>query len=198
MKLFWCPKTRAVRALWMLEEIGVDYEIVRTDVRAEVDPNRDDLLKASPMGKVPALVDGEAMFSESAAICLYLADKYASGTLAPKLDDPARGSFLYWMMYVPGVIEPAMAEKFQGMEPSKLSHGWGDFPSMIKTLEEALDGNDWLVNNSFSAADVMVGSTCYFINMFNILPESEIIDGYISRCVARPANVKALAIDAEG
>lgn len=198
MRLFWCPQTRAVRALWMLEELGLEYELVKTDVTAEEDPNRAELLTASPMGKVPALIDGDAKMSESAAICLYLADRYALGEMAPKLDGTERGKFLYWIMYTPAVIEPAMSEKFQGLDPNKYSHGWGDYDTMVKTLEDALVGRDWLIGDRFSAADVMVGSTCYFLKKFGIMPESPVLEAYVERCVARPANVKALAIDAEG
>ncbi len=95
MKLYWSPKTRAVRAIWMLEETGVDYELEQIDIRS---PNRRDSAEfrsASPMGKVPALVDGDVRMSESAAICLYLADRYAPGRLAPAVDVARRGKFLY-------------------------------------------------------------------------------------------------------
>ena len=114
--LFWCPKTRSVRALWMLEELGRPYERVLVDIRdrdAERDPR---FSAASPMGKVPAIEDGEVRLAESAAICLYLPDRHALGELSPALDDPARGRYLYWMLYTPAVIEPAMSEKFSGSE----------------------------------------------------------------------------------
>jgi glutathione S-transferase len=79
------------------------------------------------LGKVPALVDGDVKMSESAAICLYIADRYGAGSLAPAVDDPTRGKFLYWLMYTPAVIEPAMSEKFNGVEPARQRSGWGDF-----------------------------------------------------------------------
>ena len=86
MKVYWSPQTRSTRALWMLEETGVPCERERVDIQ---DPGRDNpaaFLEASPMGKVPALVDGQVKMSESAAICLYIADRYAPGTLAPAID----------------------------------------------------------------------------------------------------------------
>ena len=145
MKLFWCPKTRASRAVWMLEEAGLAYERVLVDLRdrtAERDP---DFLAASPMGKVPALVDGEVRMADSAAICLYVADRYAPGRLAPALDHDDRGRFLYWMIFAPGVIEPAMAEKGGGWTPDPGRHGWGSFDRMIKTLERGLENGPWLL-----------------------------------------------------
>ena len=111
MELFWSPQTRSSRMVWMLEEAGVDYEIEPVDIRAAVRVDSDEFRLASPMGKVPALADGDVLMSESAAICLYVADRYCSGVLAPAINDPARGKFLYWIMYTPAVIEPAMSEK---------------------------------------------------------------------------------------
>ncbi len=197
MKLFWCSQTRSMRALWMLEELGVDYDRVKVEITAGPDRPAE-LLAASPMGKVPAIEDGETKLAESAAICLYLADKYSLGDLSPELDAAERGQFLYWMMYVPAVVEPAMAEKFGGWEANKYSHGWGDFDSMIKTMEQALEASDWLLGDRFSAADVMVGSTCYFLKKFNALPENAVLEAYIERCLARPAFKSAIAIDEAG
>lgn len=83
MKVYWAPQTRSTRALWMLEEIGIPYERELIDVQNPERSNPAEFLAASPMGKVPALVDGNVMMSESAAICLYLADRYSLGELAP-------------------------------------------------------------------------------------------------------------------
>lgn len=195
MKLYWSPQTRSTRALWMLEEAGVDYDLELVKVR---DPRREDSKEfraASPMGKVPALVDGKIQMSESAAICLYLADRYSSGTLAPAIDDPLRGKFLYWLMYTPAVVEPAMSEKFNGVEPNRGRSGWGDFELMIETLESGLKKSTWILGKKFTAADVMLGSSAVFMRMFDMLPESPIISAYADRCLKRPAYQKALSID---
>ena len=192
MKLYWAPKTRASRAVWLLEEAGVDYEIEVVDIRA--DPRRDsqEFLRASPMGKVPALVDGDVSVAESAAICIYVADRYAPGRLAPALDAAQRGKYLYWMMYTPAVIEPAMAEKFSGADSNRTSHGWGDYDTMIRTLEAGLSGHEWVLGAEFTAADVMVGSSVVFMQLFGILPESDVLSDYAARCLARPAYQAAL------
>jgi glutathione S-transferase len=178
----------------MLEELGVEYERILVDIR---DPNRDDsdeFRLASPMGKVPALVDGDVGMSESAAICLYLADRYAPGTLAPPADDPQRGKFLYWLMYTPAVIEPAMSEKFNGVEPARQRSGWGDFDLMIETLENELGDKAWILGDEFTAADVMLGSSTVFLRAFEMLPESEILSAYADRCLARPAYAQVMSM----
>ncbi len=197
IKLYCAPKTRSVRAIWMLEEVGVDYEKELVDIRSPERKDSAEFRRASPMGKVPALADGELAMSESAALCLYLADRYAPGRLAPALDDPSRGKFLYWIMYTPAVLEPAMAEKFSGAKPNRGSHGWGDFGLMIETLEAGLDGREWVVGDQFTAADVMLGSSVVFMRLFDMLPESGTLSAYADRCLARPAYQKAMSFDAD-
>ena len=194
MRLYWAPQTRSTRALWLLEEAGVDYEMEMVELR---DPEREDSVDfraASPMGKVPALVDGDVQMSESAAICLYIADRYCAGSLAPALDDAQRGKFLYWLMYTPAVVEPSMSEKFNGVEPNRGRSGWGDFELMIETLETGLGDAPWILGEGFSAADIMLGSSAVFLRAFDMLPASDILAAYADRCLARPAYQKALAM----
>jgi len=196
MKLYWAPQTRSARALWMLEETGIAYETELIDIRA---PNRHDseaFLSASPMGKVPAIIDGDVAMSESAAICIYLADRYAPGKLAPALDDPLRGQFLYWTLYTPAVIEPAMSEKFNKVIANRARSGWGDFDTMIETFDTALDHKEWMVGDRFTAADVMLGSSAVFLRMFDMLPDNSNLGAYADRCLARPAYAKAMSLSA--
>ncbi len=195
MKLYWAPQTRSARALWMLEESGVDYELEQVDIRAAGRRDSEAFRAASPMGKVPALEDGEARMAESAAICLYLADRYAAGRLAPLVDDPRRGAFLYWLMYTPAVIEPAMAEKVNKIEPNRGRNGWGDFDTMIATLVAGLGARDWILDE-FSAADVMLGSSVVFMRMFGMLPAAPTLEAYADRCLARDAYRKAMELSA--
>lgn len=192
MKLFWAPQTRAQRAIWMLEEAGVDYEMERIELAG---PNRADSAEfraASPMGKVPAIRDGDVAMSESAAICIYVADRYAPGTLAPAPDDALRGKYLYWTMYTPAVVEPAMSEKFNKVETNRQRNGWGDFDLMIETWDQALNDKDWILGERFTAADVMLGSSAIFLRLFKMLPESNNLDAYADRCLARPAHQRAM------
>ncbi len=195
MKLFWSPQTRSARAVWLLEETGLDYEIEKVDIRSPDRKDSAEFRAASPMGKVPALIDGDVSMSESAAIALYVTDRYCSGTLAPSLDDSTRGKFLYWLMYTPGVIEPAMSEKFNNVESNRGRSGWGDFDLMIETLEGALKDKSWLIADQFTAADVLVGSSVVFMRKFDMLSDSAVLNAYADRCLARPAYKKALSLE---
>lgn len=88
-----------------------------------------------------------------------------------------------------------MAEKFNKVTPGRARSGWGDFDLMIETLEAALQDSEWLVGDQFSAADVMVGSAVVFMRMFNMLPDSAVLNDYAERCLARPAYQKALSLE---
>jgi glutathione S-transferase len=178
----------------MLEELGVSYELELVDIR---DPQRQgsaDFISASPMGKVPALVDGAVAMSESAAICLYLADRYSAGKLAPATDAAARGKFLYWLMYTPAVIEPCMSEQVNNVTPNRQRSGWGDFATMISTWEQGLGDHDWILGEHFTAADVMLGSSALFLRMFQMLPDSAVLNAYADRCQARPAYQRTMEL----
>ena len=193
IQLFWCPRTRASRALWLLEELGQPFELIEIDIRdpgAKEDPA---FRQASPMGKVPALSDGEVRMADSAAIGIYLADRYPQAGLAPAIDHPNRGRYLYWMTFTPGVIEPAMSEKFNGLEANPSQSGWGSFDLMIRTLEAGLKPGPYLLGDKFSAADILVGSSVEFMRRFEILPDSNVLTAYADRCVNRPAYARAMA-----
>jgi glutathione S-transferase len=185
----------------LLEEMNEPFEVRFIDIRKPEAKEDPDFRASSPMGKVPAVMDvtadGVVHVADSAAIGLYLSDRYPVSGLAPAIDDPRRGEYLYWMTYTPGVIEPAMSERFNKWEVSRVSSGWGNFDAMIEVLERGLESGPWLLGDRFSAADVLVGSSVYFMKLFGILPDSEVLTGYAERCLARPAYAKALARDAE-
>jgi glutathione S-transferase len=177
----------------MLEELGQPFEVVEIDIRDPVAKENASFRRASPMGKVPALSDGEVALADSAAIGIYLADRYPDAGLAPAFDHPDRGRYLYWMLFTPGVIEPAMSEKVNGWEAHPAQSGWGSFDVMIETLEAGLKPGPYLLGNEFSAADVLVGSSVNFMRMFEMLPDSKILSDYADRCVGRPAFARAMA-----
>lgn len=186
LTLYWWPRTRAFRVVWMLEELGADYELRPLDIDSETARNDPAFRAVSPLGKVPALADGEARVADSAAICLYLADRFPASGLAPASDDPARGGYLWWMFFAPSVMEPCMAEKFNGWTANHRAHGWGDFDSMLAALEQGVVPGPWLLGDRFGAADVMVGSSAWYMRQFGLLPTGGPIEAYIERCIARP------------
>lgn len=197
MKLFWAPRSRSMRALWMMEETGQPYDRVLIDIRRGVQ-DQPDYRKVNPLGKVPAIEDDGVFISESGAVIAYLADRYPEAGLAPAIGDRARGPYLKWLFFS-GVIEGAMLEKFAKLELPKSTVGWGSYALVIDALDQALADGPWLLGERFTAADVLIGSDIWFaVDQFKVFERRPNFSAYIERCLARPALQRAIAIDAAG
>ena len=109
MQLYWSPRSRSFSALWLMEETGQPYERVLTDITTGAQKTPE-YLAINPMGKVPALKDGDATLGEAAAICAYVAERYPEAKLAPPLGDPLRARYLLLAVLLAGCIEPAMVQ----------------------------------------------------------------------------------------
>jgi glutathione S-transferase len=196
MQLYWCPRTRSATALWLMEETGQPYERVLIDISTGAQKQAD-YLAINPMGKVPALRDGEVTLAENAAICAYVAERYPEARLSPSLGDPLRAKFLYWLFFLPGCIEPAMVQMSTKFEMNPVAAGWGEAQRPFDVLDAALSKGPWLLGENFSAADVAMGSMLNFaVRMFKMVPQRPSFDAYIDRCVARPAFQRAQKIAA--
>ena len=195
LTLYYHPFSRAAGVLWPLEEVGEPYELKFVDI-AKGEQKAPELVALNPMGKIPVLVDGDAVLTEAAAIALYLADRYASGRLAPRLDDPKRGTYLRWSLFAPSVIEPGAMAKMQGWQFKPGQAGWGSFDEMLTAIDQALTGRDYLLGDTFSMADVIFGGTLRYMLRFKLLPASPTVSAYVERLSARPACQKADARNA--
>ena len=190
------PFSRAAGTVWALEEVGQPYELKFVDLMkgAHKSPA---MLALNPMGKLPVLVDGDAVVTEAAAIALYLADRYAAGRLAPALDDPRRAPYLRWSLFAPSVIEPGQMAPYGhwAFKPSRA--GWGDYAAMIATMEKAVGDGPYLLGETFSMADVIFGGTARFLLRFDALEAGPAIKAYCARLGERPALRRADAKNAE-
>lgn len=189
------PFSRASTVVWMLEEIGEPYELRFVDIQkgAQKSP---ELLGLNPMGKLPTLTDGDVVVTESAAIGLYLADRYAYGRLAPKVDDPARGTYLRWSLFAPSVIEPGAHAKLAGWSYKDGQAGWGSYDAMLDALESAVAGKSFVLGETFSMADIVLGGTLRFMLQFKMIAARPSFTAYAERLAARPALQRAEAKNA--
>jgi len=194
--LYHHPFSRASGVVWMLEEVGVPYEIKFVDLLAGKQKTPE-TLALNPMGKLPILTDGEALITESAAIGIYLADRYAAGRLAPALDDPRRGTYLRWSFFAPSVIEPGLMAKAANWAFKPGQAGWGEHVSMLDAMTAALTPGPFLLGETFSMADVIFGGTVRFMLQFGMLEKRPVFTEYGERLGARPALQKANAKNAE-
>lgn len=193
--LYHHPFSRASNVVWMLEEVGIDYELRWVDIMAG-GQKTPEFLKLNPMGKLPVLVDGAAVVSESAAIALYLGDRHAAGRLAPALDDPARGTYLRWAFFSPSVLEPAAAAKASGGEFNAGAVGWGTYESMLDATEVAVGNGPYLLGERFTMADTILGGTLGFMLRFKMIEARPAFTAYAKRLEERPAYQRSLARNA--
>ncbi len=190
--LYHHPYSRAANVVWMLEELGLEYELRFVDLFTGAH-KAPELTALNPMGKLPILTDGEQVVTEVAAIGLYLADRYASGRLAPKLDDPQRGTYLRWSLFGPSVIEPGSMAKANGWLAKPSQVGWGDHETMLAAIETAIAGRDYLLGDAFSMADVIFGGTLRYMLRVKQLEPRASFTAYAERLAARPALQRAEA-----
>ncbi|MBA2544543.1 MAG: glutathione S-transferase [Deltaproteobacteria bacterium] len=193
--LYHHPYSRAAGTLWALEEVGEPYQLAFVDI-LKGGQKAPDFLALNPMGKLPTLTDGDAVVTEAAAICLYLADRYAAGRLAPALDDPKRATYLRWSLFSPSVVEPGALAKLSKWEFKPGQAGWGDFDSMLNAMDSAIAGRTFLLGDVFSMADVVFGGTLRYMTQFKMIESRPSFAAYLDRLNQRPALQRADARNA--
>jgi glutathione S-transferase len=195
LTLYHAPQSRSSRILWLLEELGAEYEIVYTDIARGDGSGAADANNPHPDKKVPAIVHDGALVTESAAIVLYLTDLYPKAGVGREAGDPERGPYLSWLAYYAGVIEPVVHFQLMGLDDHEgLRRTFRGREEMDQRILDALAAHPYILGKRFSAADLMLASMGHFAR--DMLPEGPLVDDYLERCNARPALVNAAAKDA--
>jgi glutathione S-transferase len=194
--LYHAPRSRSSSILWLLEEIGAPYKVAITpivygDGHGSAAP--ESYRAIHPHKKVPAIDDDGKPVFESAAIVLYLADKFSLGNLAPKLDDARRGAYVTWIVYYSAVMNPIVTARFRSWD-SDGPTGFGTMEDMEAFLAKTLEAHAYIVGDSFTAADILIGGAVRFFKS-NLLSDRKCYDDYITRLDARPAFKRAQAKD---
>jgi glutathione S-transferase len=198
LTLYHASPSRSSVTLWMLEELGEPYDIHMLDLTKG--ENREaPYLAINPMGKVPALRDGDTVITESAAICTYLADEFPQKKLNVPIGSPQRGVYLKWLFFGPSCVEPAVIDRAapRKEEARRGMLGYGDFDTTMNTVAAAVEKGPWLMGEQFTAADVVVGAGIRWGMMFNMIPERPEFKAYAARIAARPAAQRAQTKDLE-
>jgi len=194
LKFYHNPQSRATMTHWLLEELGIDYEImpVAYDDGSMRTP---EFLAINPMGKIPAITDGDTIVTETTAIAIYLADTYKSpNDLAPAIDDPRRGEYLRWIAYQSACIDPAMMQAGLKFETKRQQAAWGNVELVMDVLEQRLaKANPYLFGDWFTAADVLIGGALSWATQFGMFEMRPGFKNYLAAVQARPAFQKAMA-----
>lgn len=191
--LFHAPQSRSTRMIWLLEELGVPYEIRPVSIfRPMSGEGSADPANPHPDKRVPAILHDDALVAESAAIVLYLLDAFPEAGLAPGQGDPRRGEYLTWIAWYVAEMEPALFAGFSdelGGSPQKQR----GYDHVVRRLRTALAGSPCVMGDQFTGADVLIGSALAFGR--KVFPADAVFDAYIERCQARPAAVRGQALD---
>ncbi len=194
--LFHRPRTRSSRFIFLLEELGVPYEIRVVTTRNRDGTGAVDPANPHPHGKVPAISDDGVIVFESPAISLYLTDRFPEKGLGPQVGERDRGAYLSWLSYYSGVLEPAFMCKFMNVEVPRGTAGWVAVEEAMPAVIDALAKGRYLLGERFSAADILYGTTFAMFGQSPMLQKSTVIDDYVGRIVSRPAYSRAQARDA--
>ncbi len=190
------PQSRGRIARWMLEEAGATYETVVLDYGTTM--KAPEYLAINPMGKVPAIKHGDAIVTECAAICAYLADAFPQANLAPAPGDTLRGPYYRWLFFAAGPFEAMVTNKSLGVQVSQEKAGfvgYGTGAEVLDVIEKAVADNEYLLGGRFSAADVYLGAQIGFGLQFGSIEKRPAFEAYYARLAGRPAALRANELD---
>ena len=160
-KLFYAERSAAMGTRVVLEEIGADYELIETDI-TDHKPRAPELLALNPNGWVPVLVYDGGTMHEASAITVFLTDRHPDAGLAPTYDDPLRGPFLQWLVYMSNTLQMAYQLTYY---PWRFCDGPDHYPSAVARscarlreiwgfMDQDIGDREWFVGDRFTAADV--------------------------------------------
>ncbi|WP_437811008.1 glutathione S-transferase family protein [Sorangium sp. So ce1078] len=192
MKLYEFAPTRSIRARWTLQELGVDFEAIEVNLVAG-DHNRPEFRKINPAGKVPALVDGDFVVTESVAIALYLAEKYPQKHLLPT-DLRQRAEVDRWLLFTVTELEQPLQRIVRHTslypealrQPTEVDLAGREFKEMAAVLEGHMQGRQFVVGDGVTVADFVLAYTLDWGNEAKLLGDCPKLISYMERMYARP------------
>jgi glutathione S-transferase len=194
---FHSPNTRSTGVAILLDELGAPHRTHIVNMTAG-EQRQPAFLAINPMGKVPAILHGDALVTEQSAIFIYLADLFPAAGLAPGLTDPLRGPYLRWLAYYGSCLEPAVIDHFLKRDPAPARMcPYGDHDTMLRTVTDQLRTGPYILGDTFTGADILWGTALKWMTGFKVVPELPEIVSYVERVCARPAFARVSARDAE-
>lgn len=186
LKFYHAPWSRSSNVLWLLEELGVEYQLEHVDIRQQGGVP-ESYRKIQPNKKVPAIEHDGVVITERAAITAYLCDAFPQAGLAPKIGEQDRGPYLTWLVYADAVFDPVVAAHAQKWSYEGIAFSFGSYDDMVANLERRLSASTFIAGERFTGADVqMAGSMAYVLKQ-GWLPDKAVFKDYVARATDRPA-----------
>ncbi len=203
IQLFNYPDTRGLRVTWMLEELEADYEFNLVPV-GNSGFGSEEYIKINPAGKVPAIRDGDLVLTESAAIVTYLGDKFPDKKLVPPAGSAARAKYDQWCYFVLSELEQPLWTKGKHKfmlprdkrVPAIIETAEWEFQKALKILSQGLDGHRFILGDTFSAADILIGQTLSWARTAKQPVELQNVADYADSILGREALQRARAREA--
>jgi len=193
--LYHAPRSRASRFVFLLEELGTPYELAEVSIRRGDGSGALDPANPHPHGKVPVIRDGDTIVYESAAIALYLTDKFPKAGIGPQVGDAKRGAYLTWLAYYAGVMEPAWMSAFMKWDVPRGTAGWVKTDEVMELINATLSKNPYILGDTFSAADILIATTFKMFMGSPLLSKTDLLEAYVKRVTDRPAYARGMAKD---
>ena len=184
MTLYHAPHTRSTRVLALIHAMGKldEIEIKTVTITTQDGSGGPDPANPHPEKKVPLLVHNGEMIRESSAIMIYLTDHFKS-PLGPQIGEAGRGAYLSWMTYYAGVVEPVIIGKFMGvLDNPVFAATFRGEAELNERLKTGLEGRDWLIGDTLTAADMIMSSPYQWMPSF--LPDIPVIKDWVARCAS--------------
>ena len=193
LTLIHAPKSRSSRILWLLEELGANYDVHYVDIRRGNGTGARDPANPHPAGQVPAILHDGALVSESSAVVLYLTDLFPQSEMGRPIGHPERAAYLTWLAYYAGVVEPSVTARSVKMAEPGTPFG-KQFEELTARLEATLSKQDYLLGDTVSGADILFASVMQWAA--SLMPDLDVLRAHAARVGARPALARGLARDA--
>jgi glutathione S-transferase len=195
--LFHTPQTRSSGALALLEELHAPYKLHVLNMQAG-EHRQSAYLAINPMGKVPALLHGDALITEQVAVGIYLGDLFPEAGMTPAIGDALRGPYLRWYVFYAASFEPALIDKAMKREPGSVAMSpYGNFDATVNAVVAQLGEGPWLLGEKFTCADVLWGTALTWMTGFGLIEAVPPIRAYVERWNARPSAKAVAKIDAD-
>ncbi|MGM9515874.1 glutathione S-transferase family protein [Roseateles sp. DB2] len=196
LSLYHTPESRSSRIIWLLEELGLEYDLIHCEIQLSDGSGSPDPKNPHPEKRVPALQHEGQLVTEQSAIALYLTDAFPAKGLGVQIGEANRAAYLSWLVFYASEVDPLYTTRKyyrDRLHPKTVK----DSQRVVSRVSEALAKGPYLLGNQFTAADILVSGPLEWSLAWDpdYVSKNELIMNWLKRLADRPAAQRALALD---